>query len=60
MVYVVSINVNGATIHSALNLPFRGKLYPLHANTVETLRNRFSEMQRIITDEISMVIKKVP
>ena len=58
--YVASINVNGATIHSALNLPCRGKLYPLHANIVETLRNRFSEMQRIITDEISMVIKKGP
>ena len=58
--YVASINVNGATIHSALNLPCRGKLYPLHANTVETLRKRFSEMQRIMTDEISMVTKKVP
>ena len=56
---VASINVNGTTIHSALNLPCRGKLYPLDANTLATLRNRFSEVKLIIIDEISMVSKKV-
>ena len=56
---VASINVNGTTIHSALNLPCRGKLYPLDANTLETLRNRFPEMKLITIDEISMVSKKV-
>ena len=57
---VASINVNGTTIHSALNLPYRGKLYPLDANTLATLQNGFSEVKLIIIYEISMVSKKVP
>ena len=56
---IASINVNGTTIHSALNLPCHGKLYPSDATTLATLQNRFSEVKLIIIDEISMVSKKV-
>lgn len=54
-----SINVNGTMIHSAWKLVCRGKLYPLDTNTLATLWNRFSEVELIIIDEISMVSKKV-
>ena len=56
---VATINVNGATIHFALNLPCCSKLNPLDANTLTTMQNRFSEVKLIIIDEISMVYKKV-
>ena len=56
---VASINVNGITIHSALSIPCRGKFYPLDCNSITSLRNKFSEVQLIITDEISMVSKKL-
>ena len=55
---VARINVNGTTIHFALNLSCCSKLYLLDVNTLATLRNRFSEVKLIITDEISMVSKK--
>ena len=56
---VTSINVSRTTIHSVLNLKCHGKLYPLDANTLATLRNRFSEVQLIIIDGISVVARKV-
>ena len=55
---VASINVSGITIHSALSITFRGKFYPLDCNSITFLRNKFSEVQLIITNEISMVSKK--
>ena len=56
---VASINVNGITIHSALSIPCRGKFYFLDCNSITFLRNKFSEVQLIIIDEISMVSKKL-
>ena len=56
---VASININGKTIHSALGLPCPGKLCQLDSNTLASLRNKFSEVQLIIVDEISMVSVKV-
>ena len=56
---VATLNVNGTTIHSALYLPCHGKPYPSDANTLATLRNRFSKVQLIILDDISMVSKEV-
>ena len=38
---VASTNVNETTLHSALNLLCCSKLYPLDANTLATLGNRF-------------------
>ena len=45
---VASININGITIHYALN-----------SNTLASLRNKFSEVQLIIVGAISMLSKKV-
>ena len=56
---VASVNISGTTIHSAFGLPCRRKLYPLDSNTLAPLRNKFSKVQLIISDEISMVSKKV-
>ena len=56
---VASINVNGITIHSPLSIPCRRKFYPLDCNSITSLRNKFSEVQSIIIDEISMVSKKL-
>ena len=56
---VASINVSGITIQSALSIPCRGKFYPLDCNSITSLRNKFSEVQLIIIDEISMVSKKL-
>ena len=55
---LTSINNNGITIHSALGIPCPGRLYPLDNNTLASLRNKFSNVQLIIIDEISMVSKK--
>ena len=55
---VACINTNGTTMHSAFGLPCRGKLYPLDRNTLAFLRNKSSEVQLIIVDEISMVSKR--
>ena len=56
---VASININGTITHSAFGLPCHAKLYPLHSNTFASLRNKFSEVQLLIVDEISMVSKMV-
>ena len=56
---VASINVNDITIHSALSIPCRGRFYSLDCNSITSLRNKFSEVQLIIINEISMVSKKL-
>ena len=55
---VASINVNGTTVHSAFDLPCRGKLFPLDSNSLAALRNKYAEVELIILNEISMVSKK--
>ena len=54
---VASINVDGITIYSALSIPCRGKFYVLDCNSITSLHNKFSEVQLIIIDQISMVSK---
>ena len=56
---VASVNVNGTTVYSTFGLPHRGKLFPLDRNTLAALRNKYTEVELIILDEISMVSKKV-
>ena len=56
---VASINVSGITIHSALSIPCLGKFHPLDCNSITSLRNKFSEVQLIIIDEISTVSEKL-
>ena len=55
---VAAINIDGTTIHTALNIPvgnFKKNLPPLSHEMISSLRNRLSELEVIIIDEISMV-----
>ena len=54
---VASVNENSITIHSVLSIPCRGNFYP--CNSITSLRNKSSEVQLIIIDEIPMVLKKL-
>ena len=56
---VSAININGSTIHSGLNIPCRGKLMPLSDKNRAELRNKYSEVQVIVVDEISMLSGKL-
>ena len=56
---VSAININGTTIHSALNIPinYRSRNLPkLSDNKRFKLRNLLSEIQVVIIDEISTVL----
>ena len=55
---VAAVNIDGTTIHTALNIPiaFFGKNLPhLDDKTKSSLRNKLSDLKVIIIDEISMV-----
>ena len=52
---VAAININGNSIHSGLHIPCRGKLLPLNYANKAKLRNKYSEVELVIIDEISMV-----
>ena len=52
---VAAINIDGTTIHSGLNISCEGKLFPLNDKNRALLRHKYSEVQVIIIDEISMV-----
>ena len=56
---VAAIIINATTIHSGLNIPCRGKLMPLRYKNHAQLRNKYSEVQIVIIDEISMVSSKL-
>ena len=47
--------MNGTTIHSGLNILCQGKLMLLNDKNYAELRNKYSEFQVVIIDEISMV-----
>ena len=53
---VSAINIDGATIHSGLNIPHHGKMFPLSEKNWASLSNKYSEVQLI--DKISMVPSK--
>ena len=55
---VPAINIDGTTIHTALNIPinqFEKKLSPLSDKMRSSLRKKLTDLKVIITDEISMV-----
>ena len=52
---VADTNIDGTTIHTALGTNFGHKLYSLNYCERGNLRNKFSEIKLIITDEIFMV-----
>ena len=53
--HLASINVNGATVHSALGLWCCGKLFPLDSNMLCAFRNKYAEVVLIILHEILIV-----
>ena len=55
---IAAIDIDGATIHTALNIPvghFGKNLLSLSKKMRSTLRNRLADLKFIIIDEISMV-----
>ena len=53
---VVSFNIQGMTLHSALLLPTSQFSYqPLSQDKLNTLRTKLSNLQLLIIDEVSMV-----
>ena len=56
---VAAINIDGTTIYSGLNIPCHGKMFPLSDKNRALRRNKYSEIQLIIIDEISMVPSKL-
>ena len=52
---VTVFDINETTIHSDLNISCHSKLRPLSDQNCVELRNKYSEAQIVITDEISMV-----
>jgi hypothetical protein len=55
-----AFNINGFTLHSALNLPpgqnkFKWRYTPLDLNSRTAMQARYSQLKFIIIDEISMV-----
>ena len=49
---VASINIQGTAIHSGLHIPCRGKLFPLNDMNKALLRNKYSNVQLLVIDEI--------
>ena len=56
---VAAINMNGTTIHSGLKIHCCGKLFPIIDTNRAILRNKYSQVELVIIDEISMVSSKL-
>ena len=56
---VAAISINGTTIHSGVSIPCCGKLMSLSDKNRAELRNKYSDVQIVIIDEISMVSSKL-
>ena len=56
---VAAININGNAVHSGLHIPCQGKLLPLNDAKIAELRNKYSEVELVIIDKISMVSSKL-
>ena len=52
---VAAVHIYGTTIHCRLQINIRGKMFPLNDCQRAILRNKLSEVNFIITDEILMV-----
>ena len=51
---VAAVNINGNTTHSDLHTPCRGKFLPLNDANKAELKNKYSEVELVIIDEISV------
>ena len=56
---VAATNINGNAVHSGLHIPCTGKLFPLNDANKAELRNKYSEVELVIIDAISMVSGKL-
>ena len=56
---VAAINIDVNTVRSGLHISSRGKPLPLNDANKAELRNKYSEVERVIIGEISMVSSKL-
>ena len=56
---IAAINIDGITLHSGLLIPCYGEMLPLNNKNRALLQNKYSEVQLIIIDEISMVSNRL-
>ena len=56
---VAAINISGITVHSGLNIPYHSKILSLSNKIRALVRKKYSEVQLIIIDKISMVPNKL-
>ena len=56
---VAAININGNAVHSVLHIPCRSKLLSLNDANKAELRNKYSEVELVVIDEISMFSSKL-
>ena len=56
---VAAININGNTIDSGFHILCQGKLLTLNEKNKAELKNKYSEVDLVIIDEISMVSSKL-
>ena len=56
---VTIINNDGTTIYCILNITCHGKMFPLSDKNRALVRNKYSVVQLIIINEISMVPRKL-
>ncbi|XP_041467172.1 uncharacterized protein LOC121417516 [Lytechinus variegatus] len=58
---VAAYNINGHTIHSILSIPIRAQMpyQPLSDEKISALRNKLTQLQIVIIDEVSMVDQKL-
>ena len=56
---VATITINGNTIYLGLQIPCRGKILLLDDANKAELKNKYSDEELVIIDEISMVSSKL-
>ena len=56
---VAAFNIYGSTLHTLLHLPTRGEFRELEGDRLKSLQSTFEGVQYLITDEMSMVGRKM-
>ena len=56
---VAAFNIHGSTLHTLLHLPTRGEFRELEGDRLKSLQSTFEGVQYLITDDMSMVGRKM-
>ena len=56
---VAAINIHGNTVHCGLYIPSQDTLLPLNDANKAELRNKYSKVELVIIEEMSMVSSKL-